>query len=161
MQHESARRHLSAGSTERRQHISKTVRELATLKHSGNTTEQTLITHMGRVVADKRCSRNVKYNGYFRAYPLFDEVMKYKQCSVKAGRWVSLFLSPTLVISEWVYLSALVVPASLRPSTIIPLGCGKLVNPRLAIGHPDARDGNGERGWSTSSLPAPQMGLWV
>lgn len=67
--------------------------------------------------------------------------MRYKQCSVKAGRRLSLFLSPTLMISEWVYLSALVVPPSLRPSAIISLGCGKVVNPWIAIGWWEARDG--------------------
>lgn len=67
--------------------------------------------------------------------------MRYKQCSVKAGRRLSLFLSPTLVISEWVYLSALVVRPSLRPSAIISLGCGKVGNPWLAIGWREARDG--------------------
>ncbi|AWP15377.1 Hypothetical protein SMAX5B_013902 [Scophthalmus maximus] len=31
-------------------------------------------------------------------------------------------------------------PRRSAPATIIPLGCGKLVNPRPAIGHGEARD---------------------
>lgn len=41
------------------------------------------------------------------------------------------------------------------PSTIIPLGCGKPDNPRLAIGHQGARDITGTSDWTMSSHTRP------
>lgn len=43
------------------------------------------------------------------------------------------------------------------PSTIIPLGCGKLDNPRLAIGQREARDITGTSDWTMSSHARPTL----
>lgn len=52
---------------------------------------------------------------YLDTYPLFDEVVKYKQTRRLRDNGFHYFSS------QWGYLSALVVPASsLRPAAIIP-----------------------------------------
>lgn len=141
-------RHLSADSTEK--HLSKTVRA----SHTENATKP-------RNKHFKKTHRtNTKHSDYCRAYPLFDEVMKYKQFTNRTAG-LTVFV-PTAVVSEWVYLSAFVVPASLHPDPpSSPLGCGKLLNLRLAIGYPEARDITGHSDWRRSSLPAPpRKRLW-
>ncbi|KAM3599234.1 uncharacterized protein V6R79_002356 [Siganus canaliculatus] len=129
--------------------------ELAALKYN-QTVQQTFFKKRTWVTRQTWRRQKAEHVDCFRAYPLFDEVTKYKQCSVKAGRWISLFLSPTLVVSEWVYLPALVLTASLRPFAIILLGCGKRVNLRHTVGQKRARDISGGTDWTVGFAPALQ-----
>lgn len=139
--------HLSADSTEK--HLSKTVRA----SHTENATEP-------RNKHSKKHTGQTQNISIIAELTLFDEVMKYKQF-INRTAGLTVFV-PTAVVSEWVYLSAFVVPASLHPDPpSSPLGCGKLVNLRLAIGYPEARDSTGHSDWKRSSLPAPpRKGLW-
>ena len=78
------------------------------------------------------------------------------QTALRENELVSLIPSPTVVVSEWVYLPAFSVSASLHPDPPSSrFGCGKRANLRLTIGHWEPRDSIGECDWRTSGLPAP------